>query len=152
MSHPMDREVQQEVRTGGDSLRIFQAIAALIGLAFFVAGLVAVFDVDFGGGWLRTTGEVAGLGFSPVGAIAAIVLGAALLGATLADQDRGSAAIVAFLIMAVGIAGLILNDQPDTEASVDTDSATAFIVLGAIAFVCSLVPWWSGRRYRTRVR
>lgn len=141
-------ETEVVARRGG--LRIFQAVTALIGAAIFLVGLLGVFDVDFEAGFLKLSGEVGGFGMSPAIAIGAIILGAALLVVTLADQDRGSAALVAFLVLAAGIAGLVFDDKPTSDIQVDRSTASLFVVLGAIAFVCSLVPWWSGRSYRTR--
>lgn len=155
--YPPRREDRYEVEVqdgpGGNSLRIFQFLTAAIGAIMFVIGLVAVFQVSFSGSaLLDTTGAVAGFGFSAASAIAALVLGAGLLIAALADQSRSTASVVAFLSIAVGIAGLIINDQAAAEISVDRDSAALFIVLGALGFVFSLIPWWSGRQRRTVVR
>lgn len=146
-------EVEVQDSPGGNSLRVFQFLTAAIGAILFVIGLLAVFQVSFSGSaLLDTTGAVAGFGFSAVSAIAALVLGAGLLIAALADQSRSTASVIAFLSIAVGIAGLIINDQAAAEVTVDRDSAALFIVLGALAFVFSLIPWWSGRQRRTVVR
>lgn len=144
-----ERTVVRDERTTGNALRIFQLVTAGVGAVLFIFGLIAVFQVDFGAGWFKLSGEVADFGFSPAVAIGAIVLGAALLGVTLSDQDRAGAALVSFLVLAAGIAGMIFDDEPTADVQVDTSTATLFIVLGAIGFACSLVPWWSGRRYRT---
>ena len=56
---------------------------------------------------------------------------------------------MSFLVLAAGIAGMVFNDEPTSDVQVDASTATLFIALGAIGFVCSLIPWWSGRRYRT---
>lgn len=141
---------ETEVVTRTNGLRIFQAVAALVGAAVFLIGLLGVFDVDFDAGFLKLSGEVASFGVSPAVAIGAVVLGALLLVVTLADQDRGSAALVSFLVLAAGIAGLVFDDKPTSDFQVDGSTASLFVVLGAIAFLCSLVPWWSGRAYRTR--
>lgn len=44
--------------------------------------------------------------------------------------------------------------QPAPDANVDVNSRTVglFIAIGAVVFVCSLVPWWSRRRVTTVVR
>jgi hypothetical protein len=133
-------------RTTTSGLRVFQVLAAIAGAVLFVMGLIAVFDVDWGDAWLRTTAEVGGFGFSAAAAVAALVLGAAILIATLADQDRGSAAAIGLVTLAVGIVGLVLQDEADADVQVDTGTATLFLVLGAAVFVLSLVPWWSRRR------
>jgi hypothetical protein len=133
-------------------LRIFQIVSALAGAALFVLGLLAVFKVDFGADLLDTSAEVAGFGFSAVAAIAAILLGGAILVSTLADQDRGGAAFVGLVTIALGIAALIVDGQSQADLQVDRQSAGLFIVIGAIVFVCSLVPWWSHRRVTTVVR
>lgn len=144
-----ERVVVQDVETTGNALRIFQLVTAAVGAALFVLGLLAVFQVDFGVGWLKLSGEVADLAFSPAVAIGCIVLGAALLGATLSDQDRSGAALVSFLVLAAGIAGMVIDDDPTADIQVDPSTATVLIVLGAIGFVCSMIPWWSGRSVRT---
>lgn len=143
-------EVETRPTAGSAGLRIFQIVSALAGAVLFGIGLAAVFKVDFGAGLLDTSGEVAGYGFSAVGAVAAILLGGAILVSTLADQDRGSAAFVGLVTLAVGIAALVVEGQSESDLQVDNRSAGLFIVLGAIVFVCSLVPWW-GRRRVTRV-
>lgn len=145
-------EVQYEETRGGQALRLFQFLVAATGAILFVIGLLAVFEVDFSGEvFFDTSGEVGGFGFSAALAVAAIVLGAGILVASLASQDRTGAAMVALVTIIVGIAALVIDDQPDVEASVDRGSAAVFIVLGAIAFVLSLIPWWSGRQRRTVV-
>jgi hypothetical protein len=133
------------------SLRAFQLLAALGGAALFALGLLAVFEVDFGAGWLRTTAEVGGFGFSAVAAVAALVLGGATLAAALADQDRGSTAFLGMATLVVGIAGLVVQDSAVEGVQVDGRAATLFIALGAAIFVVSLVPWWSTRRTTTYV-
>lgn len=137
------RRVERTTRP--DGLRVFQIVVALVGVAVFAIGLIGVFAVDFGAGFLKISGEVGDFGMSPAIAIGAVVLGAGLLVATIADQDRGSAAFVAFLVLAAGIAGLIFDDNPDSDVQVDRATAALFVVLGAIAFVAALVPWWSRR-------
>ncbi|MGN6692635.1 MAG: hypothetical protein ACTHN0_00520 [Aquihabitans sp.] len=144
-------QVEERRPAGSGALRIFQVVSAIAGAVLFGMGLAAVFDVDFGGDLLATSGVVAGFGFSPVGAIAAVVLGAAILISTLADQDRAGAALIGFITLAVGIAALVAEDQA-TDVQVDNRSAALFIALGAVVFVCSLVPWWSRRRVTTVVR
>ena len=131
-------------------LRVFQIVSAIAGAILFGMGLAAVFEVDFGADLLDTTGSVAGYGFSAASAVAAILLGGAILVSTLADQDRGSAAFVGLVTLAIGIAALVAEGQTDADIQVDNKSAALFIVLGAVVFVCSLVPWW-GRRRVTRV-
>ncbi len=59
---------------------------------------------------------------------------------------------MSFLVLAAGIAGMIVDDDPTSDIQVDPSTATLLIVLGAIGFVCSLIPWWSGRSYRTTRR
>lgn len=133
-------------------LRIFQIASALAGGVLFLLGLLAAFKVDFGADLLDTSGAVAGYGFSAAAAIAALLLGGAILVATLADQDRGGAAFVGLVTIAVGIGALIADGQSDAQVQVDRRSAGLFIVAGAVVFVCSLVPWWSRRRVTTIVR
>ena len=133
-------------------LRIFQIISALAGAALFILGILAIFNVDFGANLLDTSASVAGYGFSAAGAIAALLLGGVILVATMADQDRGGAAFIGLLTIAVGIAALIADGQTDAQVEVDNRSAGLFIALGAVVFVCSLVPWWSNRRVSTVVR
>ena len=145
-------QVEDRPTAASAGLRIFQIVSALAGAALFIIGLIAIFEVDFGADLLDTTADVAGYGFSAVGAIAAILLGGAILVATLADQDRGGAAFVGLVTIAVGIAALIADGQTDSELQVDNRSAGLFIVVGAIVFICSLVPWWSRRRVTTVVR
>lgn len=146
-------EVEHERSRGTQSLRIFQVLTAATGAILFLVGLLAVFEVSFDGDRIfDTTGEVVGFGFSAALAGAALVLGAGILIASLADQSRTGAAIVAFLAILVGIAALVANDQPEADISVERGSAALFIVLGAVAFVLSLIPWWSGRQDRTVVR
>ena len=112
----------------------------------------AVRDVNFDLDLLDTSAVVAGYGFSAAAAIAAILLGGGILASTLADQDRGSAAFVGLVTLAVGIAGLIIEGKVDTGIQVDRDAAGLFIIVGAVVFACSLVPWWSRRRVTTLVR
>lgn len=152
--HPDHRHGVTEVHerpAGSAALRVFQAVSAIAGAVLFGLGVAAALDVDFGGDLLAISGSVAGYGFSPVAAIAAIVLGAAILIATLADQDRAGAAVVGLLTMGVGIAALIVEDRT-TDVQVDGRSATLFIVAGVVVFVASLVPWWRRRRVTTVVR
>ena len=139
-------ETRSEVTTANNSLRIFQFATAAVGAILFIIGLVAVFGVDFDE-WQRNSGSAVGFDFSPAVAIIAIVLGALLLAAALAGQDRTGAAVIAFLILAAGIAGLILSGMDDVDFEIARKTSTLFIVLGAIGFICSLIPWWSGRRY-----
>ena len=127
-------------------LRIFQVASAIAGGILFAFGLIAIFGVDFNANLLDTTTEVAEFGFSAAAAIAAILLGGVILVATLADQDRGSAAFAGLLTLGAGIAALIFDGQSDTEIQVDNRSAGLFIIIGAVVFVMSLVPWWSRRR------
>lgn len=132
-------------------LRIFQILTAAAGAVLFVFGVVAAFRVDFGDDFLRTSGDVAGIGFSAAGAIAALLLGAGILAAALADQDRGTAAFLGILTLIVGIGGLIAEDQAPKDVTVDHQATTLFIVIGAAAFVLSLIPWWTHRREITTV-
>lgn len=145
-------EVDQRSTRGGRGLRVFQLLAALAGAALFVTGIVAVFRVDFGAGFLDVSGAVAGFGFSPALALAAVLLGGATLAVTLADQDRGSTAVVGLLTLLVGIGALVLEGEAGSDVGVDRRSALLFVVLGAVVFVLALVPWWSGRRRSTVVR
>ncbi len=137
--------VRDERRAGG-GLRIFQVLAAIAGGALFALGLAAVFQVDFADRWFQTSAEVAGFGFSAVAALAALLLGGAILVSTLADQDRGGTAVAGLLTLVAGIAGLIVQDRAANDVQVDRSTASLFIVLGAAAFVLALVPWWSRRR------
>lgn len=145
---------QVEVRetTASAGLRIFQIATAIAGAVLFVIGLLAVFDVNFDLDLLDTSAVVAGYGFSAAAAIAAILLGGGILAAALADQDRGTTAFVGLVTLGVGIAGLIIDGQTDTGIQVDRDAASLFIIVGAVVFACSLVPWWSRRRVTTVVR
>jgi hypothetical protein len=147
------RPVAVETRptTASAGLRIFQIVSAIAGAVLFGFGLAAVFDVDFGAGFLDSTGVVAGYAFSPAGAIAAILLGGAILISTLADQDRGSAAFIGLLTVVAGIAALIAEGQT-SDFQVDDKTAAMFIVAGAVVFLCSLVPWWGRRRVERVVR
>ncbi|MCU1370985.1 MAG: hypothetical protein JWO77_2179 [Ilumatobacteraceae bacterium] len=146
------QQVETRPAAASAGLRIFQIASALAGAALFIIGLIAIFDVDFNANLLDTTTSVAGYGFSAAGAIAAILLGGAILVATLADQDRGGAAFVGLVTIAVGIGALIVDGQSDSSMQVDNRSAGLFIVVGAVVFICSLVPWWSHRRVTTVVR
>ena len=153
---PTDRPVvAQQIDTrptaASAGLRIFQIASAIAGAVLFVIGLLAVFDVDFGLDLLDTSAVVAGFGFSAAAAIAAILLGGAILATTLADQDRGGTAFAGLITIGVGIAGLVIDGQTDTGIQVDRDAAGLFIIVGAVVFACSLVPWWSRRRVTTVV-
>lgn len=141
-----------EAHSTNPALRVFQVVAAVAGGILFVMGIIAVFRVDFGAGFMDTSGSVGGFGFSPAMAIAAILLGGATLAVTLADQDRGVASFVGLLTLLVGIAALALEGQIPDEVGVDRRSALLFVVLGAIVFVASLVPWISRRRRVTTYR
>jgi hypothetical protein len=149
---PAGYEVEERVTPARRGLRVFQILAAAAGAVLFVVGLVAVFRVDFGAGFFDTSGSVAGFGFSPALALVAILLGGATMAATLADQDRGSAAVVGLLTILAGIGALVLEGQRVADANVDRRAAGLFIAIGAVVFVLSLVPWWSGRRRSTVVR
>ncbi len=138
--------VEQRTGHAAQGLRVFQLLAAACGGVLFVFSLIAVFRVDFGAGFFDTTGAVASFGFSPAAAIAGILLGGAILAATLADQDRGSAAFIGLFTLLVGIAGLIVEGQMTDEVQVDRRSALLFVVLGAAVFVLALIPWFAGRR------
>ena len=158
--HPVDVDgrpiVAEQVETrptaASAGLRIFQIASAIAGAVLFAFGLMAICEVDFGADLLDTSASVAGYGFSAVAAIAAILLGGAILVSTLADQDRGGSAFVGLITIALGIAALVVEGQPDTQVQVDNRSAGLFIIIGAVVFVCSLVPWWSRRRVTTVVR
>ncbi|WP_421120694.1 hypothetical protein ACE2AJ_05150 [Aquihabitans daechungensis] len=145
-------QVETRPTAASAGLRVFQIVSALAGAVLFVFGLIAVFQVDFGADLLDTSAEVGGFGFSAVSAIAAILLGGAILVSTLADQDRGGTAFVGLITIALGIAALVVEGQAESDLQVDNRSAGLFIVAGAVAFVCSLVPWWSRRRVTTVVR
>ena len=147
-----DAQVVQETTAGSPALRIFQVLTGAVGAVLFVLGLIAVFRVDFGAGMFETSGAVADFGFSPTLAIAAILLGGATMVAAFAAQDRGTAAFVGLLTVAVGVAALILEGEIPETVGVDRRSALLFVVLGAAIFVLSLIPWWSGRRRTTQVR
>lgn len=148
-THPDARRgparAERDHRGPDAALRTFQVLAAVAGAALFVIGLLAVFQVNFGDAWTETTAEVVGLGMNAITAVAALVLGGAILVASVADQDRGSSAILGLLTLFAGIAGLIAQDNPDANVQIDHGTATAFVVLGALVFVLSLVPWWSRR-------
>ncbi len=141
-----------ETRSTNPALRVFQVVAAVAGGILFVMGIIAVFRVDFGTGLLDTSGSVGGFGFSPVMAVAAILLGGATMAVTLADQDRGATSFVGLLTLLVGIAALALEGQIPDDVGVDRRSALLFVVLGAIVFVASLIPWFSRRRQVTTYR
>lgn len=145
------QQVDTRPSAASAGLRIFQIASAIAGAALFVIGLLAVFDVNFDMNLFDTTAVVAGFGFSAAAAIAAILLGGAILASTLADQDRGSTAFAGLITIAVGIAGLVIDGQTDTGVQVDRDAAGLFIIVGAVVFACSLVPWWSRRRVTTVV-
>ena len=121
--------------------RAFQVLAAAGGAILFVMGIVAVFRVEFGAGFFETSGSVAGFGFSPALAIACVLLGGAILATSVADQDRGGTAFAALLTLAVGIGALVLEGGAD-QVGVDRQSALLMVVIGAIVFVLSLLPWW----------
>ncbi|WP_426574561.1 hypothetical protein [Aquihabitans sp. McL0605] len=148
----VSQQVETRPTAGSAGLRIFQLASAIAGAVLFGLGLVAVFKVDFSVGLLDTSGSVANFGFSAAGAIAAILLGGAILVSALADQDRGATAFVGLVTIAVGIAALVVDGQADAKVQVDHRSAGLFIIVGAVAFVCSLMPWWSRRRTTTVVR
>lgn len=133
------------------SLRIFQVLTGVACGALFIIGLFAVVRVDFGAGWLRVSGEVLGLGFSPVAAIAALILGGIGLIAAFADQDRGGTGLVGLITLGAGIAVMVMADEGVDGATVDRDSGILFLVIGVIVFALSLVPWWGGRRRTTTV-
>lgn len=146
-----DARVVQESTTAHPELRIFQVLTGAAAAVLFVGGLAAVFQVDFGAGLFETSGAVAGFGFSPALAIAAILLGGLGMVAAFAAQDRGTAAFVGLLTVVVGIAAMILEGEIPESVGVDRRSALLFVVLGAVIFALSLVPWWSGRRRTTEV-
>ncbi len=147
-----DARVVQETRAGSPGLRIFQVLTGVAGAVLFVMGLVAVFRVDFDAGFFNASAAVADFAVSPAMAIAAILLGGATLVAAFAAQDRGSAAFVGLLTLLIGIGALIFEGETSESIGVDRRSALLFVVLGAVVFVLSLIPWWSGRRHTTEVR
>lgn len=150
---PDQRQVQvtEHSRPAASGLRVFQLLAAVAGGFLFVVGLVAVFRVEFSAGFFQVSAAVLDLGFSPAMAVAAILLGGATLVATLADQDRGSAAFIGLLTLLVGVAALVLEGEAVEGVQVDRGSALLFVAVGAAVFVLSLVPWFAGRRRVTRV-
>ena len=160
MNQPIDpygrpvvtQQVEQRPAAASLGLRLFQIASGLAGALLFALGLLAIFKVDFGVDLLDTSAAVGGFGFSAAGAIAAILLGGLILIATMADQDRGSTAFVGLITIAVGIAALVLDGQSTDSMQVDHRSAGLFVVVGAVVFVCSLVPWWSRRQVVTVVR
>src|SRR5699024_9171801 len=109
-------------------------LAAAAGGVLFVFGLTAVFRVDFSADLLDNTAVVAGFGFSAVGAIAAILLGGAILATALGDQDRALAGFIGLLTLLGGIAALVVEGQIYDEFDVVRRSAGLFMVIGAIVF------------------
>lgn len=140
-----DRPVAVVDETAGHGLRIFQLLTAIAGGILFAAGLIAAFGADYGE-VARTTTEVAGIGFSGAAALVAILLGGAILVAALADQDRGSAAFLGIVTLVVGIIGFVIEGQSVEDVEVARSLAGLFVLVGAAAFVLSLVPWWTSRR------
>ena len=47
---------------------------------------------------------------------------------------------------------MILEGEIPEGVGVDRRSALLLVVLGAVIFVLSLIPWWSGRRRTTQVQ
>ena len=45
-----------------------------------------------------------------------------------------------------------VNRHPDANVDVNSRTVGLFIAIGAVVFLCSLVPWWSRRRVTTVVR
>ena len=152
MTYDPNAQVVETTTTGNPALRIFQILTGAAGALLFVFGLIAVFRVDFAAGFFRTSAAVADFGVSPALAIAAILLGGATMAAAFAAQDRGAAAIVGLLTLVVGIAAMILEGEIPEGVGVDRRSALLLVVLGAVIFVLSLIPWWSGRRRTTQVQ
>jgi len=144
-------QVEQQSTRGTPALRIFQLLTGAVGAVLGIFGLVAVFRVDFNAGFFETSGSVAEFGFSPALAAAAILLGGATMVAAFAAQDRGTAAFLGLVTVIVGIAALVLEGEIPETVGVDRRSALLLVVLGAVIFVLSLVPWWSGRRRTTTV-
>lgn len=132
-------------------LRVFQVLTAVAGGVLFVMGLVAIFRADFGAGMLEASAGVAGFAFSPVTAVAAVLLGGAILVASLADQDRGGSAFLGLVTLLAGVVALALEGEIDRSIGVDRRAALLFVGIGAVVFVLSLVPWWSLRRRRSTV-
>ncbi len=137
----------QDERRAPSGFRVFQVLAAVAGAVLFVMGIIAVFRVDFGSGFLDTSAEVGGFGFSPALAVAAILLGGAVMVTSLADQDRGATAFFGLLTLAAGLVALVLDGED--QVGVDRQSALMFVMVGAVVFVLSLLPWWSRRRVAT---
>lgn len=138
----------EEPAVANQGLRVFQLIAAAAGAVLFAFGLVAALRVDFGAPFFETSGTVLGTGFSGAAAIAAILLGGAVLATAIGDQDRGSTAFIGLVVLLVGIAGFVVEDQAIDGVEVDRDAAVLFLIAGTVAFVASLVPWWTARTRR----
>lgn len=157
MSDVRDRTPATERTTveprGGAGLRVFQLLTAAAGAVLFVIGLVAIFRADFDAGMVESSAGVAGFAFSPVTAIAAVLLGGAVMVAALADQDRGTAAFLGLLTLVAGVVALIVEGEIDESIGVDRGAALLFVGIGAVVFVLSLIPWWTARReVHTEVR
>jgi hypothetical protein len=138
----------EEPTVATQGLRVFQLVAGAAGAVLFAFGLVAALRVDFGAPFFETSGTVFGTGFSGATAIVAILLGGALLATAIGDQDRGSTAFIGLVVLLVGIAGFAIEDQAIDDVQVDRDAAVLFLIVGAVAFVSSLVPWWTARARR----
>lgn len=138
----------EEPHVANQGLRVFQIIAAAAGAVLFAFGLVAALRLDFGAPFFETSGTVFGTGFSAAAAIIAILLGGAVLATAIGDQDRGSTAFIGLVVLLVGIAGFAIEDQAVEDVQVDRDAAVLFLLVGAVAFVASLVPWWTARTRR----
>lgn len=129
------------------SLRLCRALAAVASVLLLAAGLLGAARVDFSQGFLRTSGGVAGFGFTPVVAVVAILLGGMAAVTTLADQDRTGSLVVGVLTLLVGAALIAFDGWAD---GVDLDEATGvlFLIVGAMVTCLALVP----RRSRGRRR
>jgi uncharacterized membrane protein len=144
-AHPR-RTTVTERDHGGAGLRVFQLLTAAAGAVLFVFGLLAIFRADFDAGMVEASAAVAGFAFSPLTAVAAILLGGAVMVAALADQDRGAAGFLGLLTLVAGVVALVVEGEIDESIGVDRRSALLFVGIGAIVFVLSLVPWWTARR------
>lgn len=139
--------VEQETRpTASAGWRVFQLLAAVAGGFLFGVGLVGIFRVDFDAGFLEATAQVLGFALSPMTAVAAILLGGAVLVSALADQDRGSTAFLGLFTLLAGVVGLAVEGEIEQSVGVDRRAALLFVAVGAAVFLLSLVPWWSNRR------
>lgn len=145
--------VERDARpTASAAWRVFQLLAAAAGGFLFGVGLVGIFRVDFDAGFLEATAQVLGFALSPMTAVAAVLLGGAVLVSALADQDRGATAFIGLLTLIAGVVGMAVEGEIDQSVGVDRRAALLFVAVGAIVFLLSLVPWWSNRRRTVTLR